>query len=127
MKGYIYMKNVGDEIYIGSTFDMRVRGIGHKSILYLIEEAEVEDRSELVNIENYWIEQFRQWGFNLQNRLGNLSYIKGSKPNLIIDGKGIKFSDKGHAVLSKYCKINGYKLGAFCQIAALEKMKIESA
>lgn len=45
----------------------------------------------------------------------------------IAKGKNIRFSDKSHKMLSVWCDKKGYKLGSFCEIAALEKMKNESS
>lgn len=49
--------------------------------------------------------------------------VKESKK---IKGKNIRFSDKGHKFISGFCKKNGFNLGAFCEIAAMEKIRIES-
>lgn len=50
------------------------------------------------------------------------------KKKLIKNGKGknIRFSDDGHKILNIFCDEKGYKLGSFCEIAALEKMRVES-
>lgn len=126
MTGYIYTKKCEKGIYVGSTFDLKSRSMNHKSELEVIEEVEVEDRCELVCIENYWIDQFRQWGFDLENRLSNLSYKMGDKPPLEVKSKNIRFSEESHRQLNIFCDKKGYKLGSFCEIAALDKMKNES-
>jgi len=41
-------------------------------------------------------------------------------------GKNIRFSEKSHRLLNVFCEKKGYKLGSFCEIAALDKMKNES-
>ena len=41
-------------------------------------------------------------------------------------GKNIRFSDKAHKLLVNFCKKNGYNLGSFCEIAALDRVKTES-
>ena len=43
-----------------------------------------------------------------------------------LKGKNIRFSDESHRLLNISCDKKGYKLGSFCEIAALEKMKNES-
>jgi hypothetical protein len=41
-------------------------------------------------------------------------------------GKNIRFSDKAHKLITSFCKRNGYNLGSFCEIAAMDKIKVES-
>lgn len=41
-------------------------------------------------------------------------------------GKNIRFSDNAHTLLVNFCKERGYNLGAFCEIAALNKLREES-
>ena len=59
-------------------------------------------------------------------------YICGIKYNQMVKsttkskGKNIRFSDKAHKLLVSFCKKNGYNLGSFCEIAAMDKIKIES-
>ncbi len=45
-------------------------------IIEAIEDVETKDKCFAHNIEKYWIEQFRQWGFKLYNSDGNKSIIK---------------------------------------------------
>jgi len=40
-------------------------------------------------------------------------------------GKNIRFSEGGHKLLVGFCKKNGYNLGSFCEIGAMEKMRLE--
>ncbi len=40
-------------------------------------------------------------------------------------GKNIRFSSEGHQTLKDYCDKKGYNLGAFCESAALDRMKRE--
>lgn len=42
-----------------------------------------------------------------------------------IADKNIRFSGKSHQLLSDFCRKKGYKLGSFCEIAALNKMSGE--
>lgn len=41
-------------------------------------------------------------------------------------GKNIRFSDDAFKLLKVFTDEKGYRLGSFCEIAALEKMKSES-
>ena len=41
-------------------------------------------------------------------------------------GKNIRFPEKSYDIVSAFCKINGYNLGGFCSIAALDKVRNES-
>jgi hypothetical protein len=41
-------------------------------------------------------------------------------------GKNIRFTDKGHKLIVNFCNKNGYNLGSFCEIAAMDKIKKES-
>lgn len=38
-------------------------------------------------------------------------------------GKNIRINSKSHKLLAVYCKKNGYALGTFCEIAAIDKMR----
>jgi predicted GIY-YIG superfamily endonuclease len=52
-------------------------------IVEIIEEIETDNKSEAYELERYWIEQFKQWGFNLLNGV----YYKTNKR------KGVKKED----------------------------------
>lgn len=55
------------------------------------------------------------------------SYINhNGKEIKIAKGKNIRFSDKSHKLLSAYCRTKGYNLGAFCEIGALDRMKLDA-
>lgn len=49
-----------------------------------------------------------------------MAKIKKAKPE---KGKNIRFSEEAHRLLKKFADTNGYNLGSFCQLAAIEKMK----
>lgn len=85
MIGYIYAlwgETEKDIFYIGSTVNVKARISEHSfwnrfrkedetlpNLNYsIIEEANYEDKNDLLLSEIYWIEQFRQWGFSLKNQ-----------------------------------------------------------
>lgn len=41
-------------------------------------------------------------------------------------GKNVRFSDNGHKLLVAFCKKKGYNIGSFCEIAAMDKIKVET-
>lgn len=45
------------------------------------------------------------------------------KEKQVIKGKNIRFSDAAHERLSAYCKKQGYNLGAFCEMGAIQRME----
>lgn len=69
----IYYLHRGDNIpfYIGKTKNLKNRISGHK-IKYgldtIIEELEITSIKDSKFIEEYWINQFKSWGFNLINK-----------------------------------------------------------
>ena len=73
MRCFIYYLHRGDNIpfYIGKTKDLNNRVSGHK-IKYgldtIIEELEVVSQKDAKLMEEYWINQFKSWGFNLINK-----------------------------------------------------------
>lgn len=78
MTGYIYSlddKDENDIFYIGSSVNTKYRfsihrnTFGYNIITDIVEQVDFEYRWQLFDIETYWIDQFRQWGFDLKNRL----------------------------------------------------------
>src|SRR3954463_8055878 len=86
MTGYVYtLSDVNNMVvYVGSTVFWKERQCTHKSnaksqtfidnlvvpVMEYVDCIEVEDvsnRSPLFQLESYWVEQFRQWGFDLFN------------------------------------------------------------
>jgi hypothetical protein len=75
---YIYLvTNCYDKpeyVYIGKTTQISARKSRHKSIygetieFAIIDQVDSFERSIWGPLENYWIEQFIQWGFNVQNK-----------------------------------------------------------
>ncbi len=144
MKGYIYTLSCsksGNIFYVGcTTVSLKNRLSGHKSLsktsgnnLYeyisknkvspIIEEVEAvncKNKYELLRIEEFWIEQFRQWGFDLKNSSNNTPsrYVSRNEegtgsvkiePNLILDA-------------ASYCKDNGIKITFYVTEAVKEKL-----
>jgi len=90
MTGYIYtLSKNGAVFYVGQTLAPEVRQTTHllnyrgNGISFeIVEEFSAgEDayKKEMFNLERYWIDQFRQWGFLLINQRGNLSVYDGIK------------------------------------------------
>lgn len=93
MIGYIYSlnyKDTGNPFYIGKSINPNLRFLNHNTCVKngsskmhffllennldfdytIIDEIEIkENDSELIRLERYWIEQFRQWGFILLNTI----------------------------------------------------------
>lgn len=90
MTGYIYFlqeKDTNNIFYVGSTLYPDTRKVAHRSsskvsdsplyqyikssildfTLNIIEEIEIESKRELLEVEIYWIHQFKTWGFNVKN------------------------------------------------------------
>jgi hypothetical protein len=78
MKTYIYIiENISNnpfEIYIGKTSNAYAREFQHKQkfgnqikITY-IDEVHSTKKEKWKPLECYWIEQFKQWGFQLENK-----------------------------------------------------------
>jgi len=63
-----------NKVYVGKTKNPNQRKCIHKKtygkqIVYtIIDQIESLDRKDWEPLESYWIEQFRQWGFDLQNK-----------------------------------------------------------
>jgi len=69
---YIYAYTQGNNVYIGKTKNLNDRKSHHKirfeSWDYnIIDSVNSLDKSEWKPLETYWIEQFRQWGYALEN------------------------------------------------------------
>ena len=71
---YIYeLSRNGTPFYVGKTINPDLRIINHKKkrgqniSLILIDEI-MGDKTQWIPIESYWIEQYRQWGFELENK-----------------------------------------------------------
>lgn len=88
-KGYIYTLDNGDDnvFYVGATIKPEFRLVAHKtSMVYydevkkehirvctdnvkmdIVEEILFKWKEELFEIEDYWIHQFKAWGFPIRN------------------------------------------------------------
>lgn len=147
MKGRIYtlscsvMMNV---FYIGcTTKELSARVIGHNSskkrhgtnvyrymsdnniipIIEIIEEVECEYRSELMKLEEFWIEQFRQWGFRLKNTQNASPNKYAIRP---LKGSGsMKVDPYVLQEAKEYCKENGLVLHRFVTEALNNKLNAD--
>ena len=89
MIGYIYSLSNDDGIYyVGSTWDVVQREKTHRwysngniCIFEVLEVGEFNNNEELVNIENGWIEQMRQWGFPITNTKGVIGKDDKASPS----------------------------------------------
>ncbi len=76
MATYIYLvTNCYDDpnkVYIGKTKGNRKphhkKTYGENILYNIIDKIESENRKDWKSLESYWIEQFRQWGFDVQNK-----------------------------------------------------------
>jgi hypothetical protein len=91
--------NNPNKIYIGKT--KNDRELGHKSkfglqIQYnIIDEINSLNHKDWEPLETYWIEQFRQWGFEIINKRkkggsGPISHTEETKHQISINKKGHK-------------------------------------
>lgn len=89
MIGYIYsLSNEGGIYYVGSTWDVNQREKTHRwysngniCIFEVLEVGEFHNTEELVNVENQWIEQMRQWGFPITNTKGVIGKDDKASPS----------------------------------------------
>lgn len=95
-RAFIYtlrQPNTNNIFYVGRAVNLEVRLYGHLTynnyssspvhfymkanritpVIEQVEEVPYDDINELKQLELFWIEQFRQWGFNLLNVRGNLN------------------------------------------------------
>lgn len=88
MIAYIYTLrkyNSNDIFYVGATKSLKQRLTEHqtsykqKLIIEILEEVKFTKKKDLVICENFWIEQFRQWGFKLENIVPIQKQKRGKK------------------------------------------------
>ncbi len=77
MIGYIYTLSYETEanlFYVGSSTNPKSRlqshrtKFGYNTTMFVIEEIEFDNKDELLKLERFWNDQFKQWGFNLKNK-----------------------------------------------------------
>jgi hypothetical protein len=76
MTTYIYLVtncyNKTNNVYIGKTKNSRKRDhertFGDNVVYTIIDEVNSLDKTNWEPLESYWIEQFKQWGFNVLNK-----------------------------------------------------------
>lgn len=93
-KTYIYLVtncyNDPYKVYIGKTKNSRLykhkRKYGKKIIYTIIDEINSLDKKDWKPLESYWIEQFKQWGFEVLNKNnggGGPSFLNDEQKNII--------------------------------------------
>jgi predicted GIY-YIG superfamily endonuclease len=128
--GYIYTlacSKTGTVFYVGSTENIAVRLSAHLSaiktgkkmavyehirknriipVLEVVEEVFADGRDDVLCSEEYWIEQFRQWGFLLLNkmRVSKASYERSGS---------IKVVSEVLEDAKKICKDRGFLISAY--------------
>ena len=70
---YIYSYTKGTDAYIGKTKNPNSRKTNHKQRFEgwqyaIIDSVNSLNKTEWKPLECYWVEQFRQWGFTLENK-----------------------------------------------------------
>lgn len=148
MIGYIYTLSCPKSntvIYVGSTMNSiehraaqhvsdskiynypilkYIRNNGIVPIIEVIEECKVKNRKSLYEIENYWIDQFRQWGFKLHNHSGNHSVVDSSFCDDVIEPfKSVKISRSTYNKLLDHKRSSGVPVAAFIDISVEEEFK----
>jgi hypothetical protein len=70
MKYYIYTLSQNNVIfYVGKTTNLKTRLSNHRTVYgYNVVLEEVDNVEDWKFWENYWIQQFKQWGFKLINQ-----------------------------------------------------------
>ena len=120
---YIYLiTNIeGDKIYIGKTNRKYNREYCHKKrfgnqiCIDYIDSIDTEDSAEWKKLEVFWIEQFRQWGFKLENKNsggGGVSrHTESSRNKISLSNRGKKRSAEVIVKLPLFKKGNKLFLG----------------
>ena len=96
-KIYIVEKchNDNNKVYIGKTINSREKShkikFGSQIIYTYIDYVNSLNREDWKPIESYWIEQFRQWGFEIMNQNKG-----GGGPEFVSDSVKLKISSKLH-------------------------------
>jgi hypothetical protein len=113
-KIYLVENCYGDmnKVYMGKTKDNRESGhkltFGSQIIYTYIDEIDSTDRKDWKPLESYWIEQFRQWGFDVMNKNnggnGPEFHTEETKRKMSESLKGIKFSEEHKKNISKALK-----------------------
>ena len=147
MLGTVYTLSYGENVfYVGSTIHAEARFFSHSMLavngesgLYdfmrsmvddpkmeVIEMVNVDDLGHLRKLEKFYIEQFRQWGFDLKNVTNNLS-----KKRRFIPRENRALPDVFDVLTTKQIrdilKISRPTLDALCREGKLTKFKVGGA
>lgn len=135
----------GDVFYVGSTTQsLKSRLSGHLAesriyshsvlkyireneivpIIELVEECDyINDREFKMN-ENYWIDQFRQWGFPLKNVINNKSAKRNAKRSFNRpETETVRISKPLIDIVIRHKEVSGVLVGRFIEFAIEEKLK----
>ncbi len=135
----------GDVFYVGATTrPLKSRLSGHMTesrttnhsvlryireneiipIIELVEECHYEEDQEFKMNENYWIDQFRQWGFPLKNVINNKSAKRNAKREFKRpETESVKISKPLLNILRNYKDISHVMVGRFIEFAIEEKLR----
>jgi len=117
--------NDPNKVYVGKTMSKSRKRehqlrFGKQIGFDIIDEVETLDRKEWKPLESYWIEQFRAWGFNLQNKVlrggSGVEFHREETKNkirqkhLVSDLRGEKHHNYGKPNI-RLTKLNQEKLG----------------
>lgn len=100
-----------------------IRGNSITPIIELVEEVNVYNRNDLLAIESYWIDQFRQWGFQLYNETNNKRIIEDLEHihDVAETYTTVKINKKVMDNVRKFVSKSGVSISAFFEIAAEER------
>lgn len=77
MKGYIYTLSYETEnnlFYVGSSTNPKSRlqshrtKFGYNTTMSIVDDVEFINKDDLLRLEIFWNDLFKQWGFNLKNK-----------------------------------------------------------
>lgn len=125
MRGHLTSKNTGNPQPVYRY--MATEAEFGDPIIETIEVLELDSDEESRVVERYWIDQMRQWGFNLYNHLGNLStgYSIPRKSFDRVDKVSIRMSKNVYDMAKAFCKERGFRFWQFVDNAIREMAELE--
>lgn len=82
------------------------------------------DKAEALKSEQYWIHQFRSWGFPLLNSTGVLKK-RNKRDRSLLTRHHIAISKNTHEQMLSFIESKPYSVGKFVDVAVLEKIERE--